>query len=158
MGKLKISAKDVIGLAPAKGESGVWLLLADGQAIIGKLKHAVIHLKLAIGSTLDIPLSSLRECSYRISDAKPAAKGASGPMILLRNGQRLAWTDLKQQMQLLTPYGKIPLPIDILVGIDWTGRDYRVRTANGIQTGRFYLHFRKINDAWLNVRDYTVGA
>ncbi len=34
---------------------------------------------------------------------------------------------------------------------------YRVRTANEIQTGRFYLHFRKINDAWLIVRDYTVG-
>ncbi len=33
---------------------------------------------------------------------------------------------------------------------------YRVETAEGNQKGRFYLHLRRIDGAWVIVRDFTV--
>jgi ketosteroid isomerase-like protein len=34
---------------------------------------------------------------------------------------------------------------------------FRQEVADGAQTGRFYLHFRRIGGQWVIVRDFTVG-
>ncbi len=119
-GELTLPAEKVIGLATAKGdESSVHAVLAGGQVVTGKLEDAVIRLDLPTGGNLEIPLARIKQCSYRISKEKPD-EYASGPMILLRTGDRLAFdpADLKCTFQ--TRSGSITL----------AGKDLRVITLN----------------------------
>ena len=132
-GKIKIPAKDVIGLAPAGGESRAWVLLADGQAVVGRLTDPDVHLKLTIGGKLNIPLSDTRQCGYRITKARPASAAMSGPAVALCSGHRLIWTGIKEQLRLRTPYGEVNLPIRSIVriGLDIRRSGFEARLTNG---------------------------
>ena len=117
-GKLKIQARDVIGLVPAADALQLWLLLADGQAVVGKPSQTLLEVKLTVGSTLKIPLRNIRECGYRISESKPKVAKITGAVVTLRSGERLIWTEIKSKLQLLTSYGKVDLPTKSLLQLE----------------------------------------
>ncbi len=130
-GELTLPAEKVIGLAAAKGdESSVHAVLAGGQVITGKLEDAIIKLDLPTGGNLEIPLTRIKQCSYRISKEKPD-ESVSDPLILLRTGDRLAFdpADLKCTFQ--TRNGSITL----------AGKDLKVITLNheahGVHRAKF---------------------
>jgi len=116
-GKVKTPAKDVIGLAPAG--SKLWLMLADGQVLVGEPGQTPLSLKLPAGSVLKIPLARIRQCGYRISKAKLADALPSGPVITLRNGQRLALASgAASALHFRTAYATVALPLDGLIRIE----------------------------------------
>jgi hypothetical protein len=124
-GKMEIAARDLAGIVPVEGAPGkVWLLLADEQAIRGELADPVLSLKLAGGSTLRIPLKEVRECGLRAAEEKPASRApaATAPanpmMVILRSGERLACADLREDVTLETPYGRVAVPAKALLKIE----------------------------------------
>jgi len=123
----------VIALAPAGGR--VWVFLADGQVAAGSLHDTIIHLKLAEGSPLKVPLTKTRQCGYRISKDRPAEPRPGGLMVYLRSGERLApAAKAAPKLQLQTPYAKVDLPIGWLLKLEslaGTGGTYRAMLANG---------------------------
>ena len=131
-GKIAVPARRVTGIVPLGG-GRAWVLLADGQAIVGTLVPDVLRLKLTIGSTLRIPLGSIRQVGWRISEERPASGAASGAMLTLRTGERLAWTRVKEKLQLRTPYGTVDLPAEGLAAIEFDARKgaYRARLSGG---------------------------
>ncbi|MDY7009697.1 MAG: hypothetical protein SVV80_02960 [Planctomycetota bacterium] len=136
-GELTLPAEEVIGFAAAAGnESNVHAVIAGGQVITGKLKDAVIKLDIPTGGSLAIPLSRIKQCSYRISREKPE-ESAAGPLILLRTGDRLAFdpADLKCTFQ--TRHGSITLD----------GKDLRKISLNHEAGGVHHAEF--INDSTL---------
>ena len=131
-GELTLPAEKVIGLVAAAGdESSVHAVLAGGQVVTGKLKDAVIRLDLPTGGNLEIPLTRIKQCSYRISKEKPD-ESASGPIILLRTGDRLAFdpADLKCTFQ--TRNGSITLAGKDLVVITLNHEAHGVHRAEFI--------------------------
>lgn len=133
-GKIVLPARRVAGVAPLDPSGGrAWVLLADGQAVVGTLATDAVRLKLSIGSTLRIPLSSVRQIGCRISKDRPASKEVSGPVLDLRSGERLAWTNMKEKLRLRTPYGTVDLPAEALAGIEFDARKaaHRARLSGG---------------------------
>jgi hypothetical protein len=132
-GKIKVPAKDVIGLAPAG--SKLWLMLADGQVLVGEIGETVLRLSLPAGSVLKIPLARIRQCGYRITKAKPANALPSRPMITLQNGQRLALASgATSALHLRTTYATVALPPNGLIRIEpapGAGGSHRVVLAGG---------------------------
>jgi len=124
-GKMEIAARDLAGIVPVEGAPGkVWLLLADDQAVRGELADPVLSLKLAGGSTLRIPLKDVRECGLRAAEEKPASSteaataSANPMMVILRSGERLACADLREDLSLETPYGRVAVPAKVLLRIE----------------------------------------
>ena len=116
-GKVKVPAKDVIGLAPTG--SRLWLMLTDGQVLVGETGETALTLKLPAGSVLKVPLARIRQCGYRITNARPAEAAASGPMITLRSGQQLALASgSAPALSLRTAYATVALPPKGLVRIE----------------------------------------
>ena len=135
-GKLEIPAKDVVGLVGADKRTALpRLILTDEQVVAGKLTGQSVQLTLpGTGSTLQVPVERIRELGYRISKEKPAAAVSPGAMVALRNGNRLAWTEMKHKLQLVTSYATVDLPTGGIRTIDVGGktvRDRRVQLANG---------------------------
>jgi len=87
-GRIKAPATDVVGLVPAGSQ--LWLMLADGQALVGLPTTKAVTLTLTGDSQLVIPLARIRQCGYRITAAKPSEPEATGTMVTLRCGQILA--------------------------------------------------------------------
>ena len=113
-GKVKVPAKDVIGLVSAGRQ--LWLMLADGQALVGLPTAKTVTLTLSGDSQLVIPFARIRQCGYRITAAKPAEPKATGAMLTLRSGQMLALpAGVAPRLLLRTPYATIPLPAAGLV-------------------------------------------
>jgi beta-aspartyl-peptidase (threonine type) len=81
-------------------------------------------------------------------------KGETHGWQAVRQRYRQAYPTTEKMGSLTFDLGKIVRPRNDTAEV---AGQYRVQTADGNQTGRFYLHFRKIDDAWLIVRDYTVG-
>ena len=136
LGQIKIPAARVVGLVSgSKKDPRVRLLLADGQVVAGRMIGQVLQLTLAASSSpLKIPVSRIRQFGYRLSKDKPAAPVASGPIVILAGGYRLAWTECRQKLQLRTPGGAVDLPIKGVVkiqAIDPAARAYRVVFRNG---------------------------
>jgi len=134
-GKIEVPARSVVGIAPAGDESGpVRLVQTDGQVIAGTLADEPVELTLATGGTLRVPSTDIRQFSYRISKDRPAVSGASQPVVLLRSGDRLIWTQCPTKLQLTGPWGTIDLPARSLQRLEQTdteGPVHRVRFPNG---------------------------
>ncbi len=109
-GKLTLPAKDVIGFVAVTGqESTVHAIVTGGQVITGKLTDAVITLTIPTGGELKIPFSRIKECSYRISKARPDDSSPPGPLIVLRTGDRLAFDPADLKCTFKTRHGPIKL-------------------------------------------------
>ena len=134
-GKIEVPASRVVGIVPGGDKSArVRLVQTDGQVIAGKLASQAVQLKLTIGSTLSVPLGRIRQLSYRISKDRPAGFAASQPMVLLRSGDRLIWTECHTRLQLAGPWGAVDLPLRSLrriERIDTEGRGHRARFPGG---------------------------
>lgn len=116
-GKVRVPSRDVIGLAPAG--SRLWLMLADGQVLLGDSGETALALNLPAGSVLKIPLARIRQCGYRITNARPAEAAGPRPMITLRSGQRLALASgSAPALSLRTAYATVALLPKGLVRID----------------------------------------
>jgi len=134
-GKIEVPAHRVIGVVPGGEEPGrVRLVQTDGQVIAGRLTDQSVQLILSVGATLNVPPASIRQFSYRISKDKPARFTASEPMVLLRSGDRLIWTECRTKLQLTGPWGTADLPAQSLQRIERTdteGRSHRARFPGG---------------------------
>jgi len=130
-GRLHVPAERVVALAVTDGGGRAWLLLADGQALIGRVAQQTVRCKLASGSILSLPLGEVRQCGYRVSRDKPARPPSPAPAAMLRSGARLAWDALECRLQLRTAHGTVALAPDGLLGIDRTPRGWCARFANG---------------------------
>ncbi|MEI7837498.1 MAG: hypothetical protein WCK05_13950, partial [Planctomycetota bacterium] len=64
-GKLTVPADRIAGLAPAGG-SRTWLVLADGQRLLGQLADPGVRISLSGGATVTIPLARIRQAGYRL--------------------------------------------------------------------------------------------
>ena len=132
VGKFEIPAARVAGLAPEKGNpERVWLLLVDGQALCGKLAAEAVKLKLSTGSTLTVPIAKIRECGYQITEAKPARRESTRPLVELTDGQRLAWIDEKVKLQFQTAHGKLALAAESLLSVEPHLAGHRAGFING---------------------------
>jgi len=136
VGRVKIPAARVVGLVSgSKKDPRVRLVLSDSQVVVGKMSGQVLQLTLAQSSgVLKIPVGKILQFGYRITKDKPAAPVASGPLVILTGGDRLAWTECKQKLQLATASGVVDLAIDDMLNVgatDPAAREYRVVFRNG---------------------------
>ena len=110
-GELTIPADRVIGLmSRGEGHEGLLLALADGQVISGEPANATVRLALATGGELHVPVSRIRQCGYRITQAKPQDLVPTAPMLILQTGDRLALEGDGPPLTLQAPYGEVALP------------------------------------------------
>jgi len=143
-GKIDLSAAKVVGIAPWRGakattrptEPQVRVILADGQIVGGSLSGQKITIKTSQGPIATVPIGSLVECSYCVSNTKPAQPVPSGPAITLRDGQRLTISNAEAggALQLRTDWGSVPLPPKSLLYLgptDATASRHRASFAGG---------------------------
>jgi len=135
-GQIKVPAARVIGLVSGdKADPRVRLVLTDGQVVTGRMSGQSVQLTLAAASgPLKVPVVKIRQFGYRITRDKPLAPVGSGPIVILASGDRLAWTECKEKLQLRTPAGAVDLPIKGVMSIqavDPKGSAYRVVFRNG---------------------------
>jgi hypothetical protein len=145
-GKIDLPAAKVAGIARWRGakattrptsrptEPQVRVILADGQIVGGSLPGQKITIKTSQGPIATVPIGSLVECSYCISNTKPARPVPSGPAITLRDGQRLTISEAGGALQLRTDWGSVPLPPKSLLYLgstDATGSRHRASFAGG---------------------------
>ena len=147
-GKIQIPASRVVGIVVGRDKPiRPRVVQTDGQVIGGAMADQTVQLELSVGSTLAVPVSSIRQLSYRISKDRPDSFPRSHPLVVLRNGDRLIWTECKQQLQLVTTYAEINLPLKGLRSIDpadKAGSPCRVRLHGG-STLRGTLRPEKLN-------------
>jgi len=108
MGKVALPAADVVGMAAGKG-GRVLLVLTDGQAVSAAAGDVKVRLALAEGAKLAIPCEKIKQWSYRISAARPAARPLAGPHVRLRGGDRLAVAAGELAPTFRTPHGVVRL-------------------------------------------------
>jgi len=107
-GTLSLPADQVVGMVANAAEPGkVRLALTDGQIVAGKLAQATIGLKLPTGGELQVPVSHVSQCSYRINKARPNDFAFSGPLLLLRTGERLRYDGSGLELKLRTRNGTV---------------------------------------------------
>ena len=83
--------------------------------------------------TLHVPPANIRQFGYRVSEDRPVGFAASEPMVLLRSGDRLAWTECRTKLSLTGPWGAIDLSLRGLRRIeraDADGRTHRAHAAS----------------------------
>ena len=141
-GPMKLPAAQVIGLASAGGGDRQFrVLLSGGQIIAGRLADdAKVELKLPAGGTLRVPFAAVRQCAFRISKDKPDEAGFSGPLLILRTGDRLAFDPAGAGLKFRTRHGVVGLsPRDLLtVSLDQEANGvHRVTFLNGSRLGGF---------------------
>lgn len=109
-GAVELPAGQVIGFVGAAGsEQAVRAVLAGGQVLTGKLQKGVLELALPTGGGLQIPFERIQQCSYCISKAKPEEMPMTDPLIILSNGDRLAFEAGQLKCTLHTRHGPVPL-------------------------------------------------
>jgi len=134
-GKIEVSARRVVGIVPTQDKpTRVRLVQTDSQVIVGTMADQTVQLSLPAGSTLDVPPASIRQLSYRVSKDRPAGFTASQPVVLLRSGDRLIWTECRSNLQLAGPWGTVDLPLKSLQRVERTdmeGRGHRAWFPGG---------------------------
>lgn len=109
-GTLELAADEVLGFAQVAGRDElVRAVLVGGQVVTGKLRDNTLTFALPTGGELKIPFSRIKQCSYRISEQKPAECEMSDPLIVLRTGDRLAFDAGLLDVTFQTRHGTIAL-------------------------------------------------
>lgn len=111
-GPIEIAAEDVLGLAVRPGRDRVvTLATADGQVIQGQLDTPLLFAAEGADAPAEVSLSALRTLGFRINKDRPQEPQPDQPLLVLRDGQRLAWTN-PQPWTLMTPLGQVTLDAD----------------------------------------------
>ena len=110
LGALTLPAEKVIGMAAAPGEEeAVRFVLADGQVVCGRTPEAKIAIALPTGGKLEIPMAKIKSWSYRISKKRPDEPAPTGPAVILRTGDQLAFDPAATRLSFRTRYGVVPI-------------------------------------------------
>jgi len=141
-GAMTMPAGEVIGVAAAGGEDERFrILLAGGQIIAGRMPaDAKLHLELPSGGTLRVPFGDVRQCAYRISPQRPEEMDFSGPLMILRTGDRVAFEPGSVHLTLRTRHGVVALEAKDLLQVvfDNTAHGvHRVTFLNGSRLAGF---------------------
>ena len=131
-GELKLPADQVVGFLSVPGRGGqVRAVLVNGQVITGSLSEGALKLALATGGELKIPYDRIGQCTYRITKTKPEDSPFTDPLILLRNGDRLAFDPARLKCVLQTRHGPVALAGKDLVEVRLS------HEANGVHRAVF---------------------
>jgi len=140
-GAMKLQADDLLGMVTLPGETQmVQFALKDGQIICAKMPTRKIKLSLPTGGTLQIPVSRIRQWSYRISPQRPVETPISQTTVILRTGDRLFVDQKALNLTLLTRYGKVKLDAETILKITMDNSNHaihRVFFRNGSHLGGF---------------------
>ena len=124
-GEVKIATSDLAGFAAADADSGtVWMLLEDGQAILGRPARASVAFRLPNGLEMKVPVKNIRQCSLRVREPKadaPAGKDAPSPrpmLAMLANGERLGCSAEAGELAIKADYGRVTVPFKALLRIE----------------------------------------
>jgi hypothetical protein len=127
-GRVRIPARNLAGIVPTDADvTKAWLLLADGQAVLGELPDEPLTLRLADGSSVEVPLGKVRECGLRSGGdgQRPAAPAAEGPKntmtLLLGTGERLTCSGPVGGMTVETAHGRAAIPAGRITRLERLG-------------------------------------
>jgi len=118
-GPMTLPAEKVIGMA-STGDQNTCLrvLLAGGQIVAGRMaSDAKVRLTMPAGGEIQVPFADVRQCSYRISKQRPEEITFSGPLMVLRTGDRIAFEGKTATFKLRTRHGLVDLPAKDLLSI-----------------------------------------
>ncbi|HET6250958.1 MAG TPA: hypothetical protein VFE47_24935 [Tepidisphaeraceae bacterium] len=85
------------------------LITRDGEAFGGALQSPVIHIQLSSGQVTSIPVASIRRFGFRKQVNEPEEFKYEHPMLLLRNGDRIAVEMPTAAIAVATRYGNLQL-------------------------------------------------
>ena len=129
-GELDLPAKKVVGFVGVPGRAGaVRAVLTGGQVVSASLGEGAVQIDLPAGGTLKIPYGRIRQCSYGISDARPEDMQPAEAMIVLRNGDRLAFDPAQLRCVFRTRHGTVPVKAGELLHIKLDRPDHGVHQA-----------------------------
>ena len=118
IGRLELPAERVVGFSVPEPESGyVQIGLADGQVVAGKLLSGPIKLKKSDGNEVSLALDAIRTAAYKVSSDRPAQIGVNEPMVVLRGGQRVFFSDEGVELAFHTEYGNLKLKCSDLAAV-----------------------------------------
>jgi len=109
-GKFELPASDVLGLVSRSSEKNlVKVALVNGEVVAGELLGGPLEVRLPGGTALKIPPTGMTQAAYGVSDEKPEEIRATGSMIVLRRGERLAFDDADVSFRFRTLHGTVAL-------------------------------------------------
>lgn len=145
-GRMDLPAEQVVGMAAVSGEEGLLrALLTGGQILAGRCEaDARLDVTLPDRGTLRVPLTDIRQWAYRISKDRPedlsAKEGFTGPVMVLRTGDRVAIRTEGLPLKLRSRHGVVDLKAaDLtLIAMDNPGNGvHRVTFLNGSRLAGF---------------------
>lgn len=140
-GPVKLPAAQIVGMAAgAEENASVRFVLLDGQIVSAAMPDEKVLLELPTGGTLRIPFDRIAQWSYRISPERPMEGKFSGPYVMLRTGDRVAFQGDSANLRFRTRHGTVKLdPKAMLhVTLDNTGNTvHQAHFINGSHVGGF---------------------
>ncbi|MHC4983418.1 MAG: HEAT repeat domain-containing protein [Planctomycetota bacterium] len=139
-GEITLPAEKIIGMVPVAEEpTRVRVLTTDGQVISGSASEAVVNMRmLSGGEMLRVPLTRIKQWSFRISESRPSEVEFSGPVAILRTGDRLTFDAEATKLMFHTRHGTVQLKSQELLEINMDNPANAVHRAvfiNGSQLG-----------------------
>lgn len=89
LGPLTLPAGRVVGMA-TRPKGTVRVLLTDGQVVHGSPDDGALELLLPDGTNRRVAMKDIRRWGYRVSAGRPQRPTLTGPVAILRTGDRLA--------------------------------------------------------------------
>ncbi len=118
-GPVDLPAARVVGLETVTvGDSGVRVLLTDGQVVSGALTDTMLRFELTGGELMLLPVGRLRQCAFAISPHRPAWAAPQGPVARIGGGRLAVRLAEDWRFALQTPHGTIALPAELLARIE----------------------------------------
>jgi len=141
-GDVTLPAEKVIGMVPIAEDAGAArVLMVDGQMISGRVSEPTISMEMPSGGgTLNVPLQRIKQWSYQISKDRPAEVAFSGPVAILRTGDRLVFDTAAVKFTFLTQHGSVPVAGKDLLEVALDNAPNAVHRAvflNGSRLGGF---------------------
>jgi len=167
-GKIDVPAGRVVGIVPTRDKpTRMRLVQTDGQVIAGTMGEQTVRLILPAGSTLNVPPASIRQLGYRMSKDRPGIFAASRPVVALRSGDCLIWTECRPKLQLAGPWGAADLPLQSLQRVEpigKEGRGHRARFQGGsvlagtLRPAKFTLKLEVVGELEIASKDVRLIA
>ncbi|HET6428670.1 MAG TPA: hypothetical protein VFJ30_09695 [Phycisphaerae bacterium] len=127
-GPMDLPAEKVIGFA-ASADGTVRAAMLGGQVVSGTPAAGAVELVLPTGGKLAIPFAGVQQCAYRISKDKPEEAPMTDPLIVLYNGDRLAFDAAGLKLTLQTRHGPVPMESGHLLQIRLDGVQHGMHRA-----------------------------
>jgi len=133
-GQVKLAPGELLGLAGGGVAGRTFAFLTTGQVLVGQLLGEPVTVRMPGGTELKVPADRLVQAAYRITPDKPRQAAASGALLCLRGGSRLAFPGKGRTLAFLTAHGQLDLSADHLRSIELDtpeGGLHRAVFANG---------------------------